>query len=113
MVTPEFKFLDIMNYLVPGTSYDKWIKVYGCQQTKSWFPYEWFDSPDNIVYLGLPDYTVWYSRQKNEYLLTLKEWKTCKRIFAENGMTTFTDWRRYYNNLDVGPFIEAMEKMNC
>jgi len=29
MVTPEFKFLDIMNYLAPGTSYDKWIKAYG------------------------------------------------------------------------------------
>jgi len=29
IITPEFKFLDVMNYLGPGTSYDKWIKAYG------------------------------------------------------------------------------------
>jgi len=75
MVTPEFKFLDVMNYLAPGTSYDKWVKGYGCQQTKSWFTYEWFDSPDKSVYPGLPDHTAWYSRQKNEYS-TLEEWET-------------------------------------
>jgi len=28
-------------------------------------------------------------------------------------MTTFTDWLRYYNNLDVGPFVEALEKMKA
>jgi len=26
-------------------------------------------------------------------------------------MTSFADWLCYYNNLDVGPFIEALEKM--
>ena len=26
-------------------------------------------------------------------------------------MTSFADWQRYYNNLDVGPFIEALQKM--
>jgi len=26
-------------------------------------------------------------------------------------MTSFADWLRYYNNLDVGPFIEALQKM--
>ena len=30
MVTPEFKFLDVINYLAPGTSYDKWIEACGC-----------------------------------------------------------------------------------
>ena len=28
-------------------------------------------------------------------------------------MTSFADWLRYYNNLDVGPFIEALEKMKA
>ena len=27
--TPKFKFLDIMNFLAPGISYDKWVKTYG------------------------------------------------------------------------------------
>ena len=113
IITPEFKFLDVINYLGPGTSYDKWVKAYGCKQTKSWFPYEWFDSPDKLDYPGLPDYTAWYSRQKAAYLLTLQEWRTCKRVFDERGMTSFADWLQYYNNLDVSPFIEALEKMKA
>jgi len=113
IITPEFKFLDVINYLGPGTSYDKWVKAYGCKQTKSWFPYEWFDSPDKLAYPGLPDYTAWYSRQKAEYLLTLQEWQACKQVFRERRMTSFADWLRYYNNLDVGPFIEALEKMKA
>jgi len=113
IITPEFKFLDVINYLGPGTSYDKWVKAYCCKQAKSWFPYEWFDSPDKLDYPGLPDYTAWYSRQKAAYLLKLSEWQACKRIFRERGMTTFADWLRYYNNLDVGPFIESLEKMKA
>ena len=27
--TPKFKFLDVMNYLAPGITYDKWVKTYG------------------------------------------------------------------------------------
>ena len=38
--TPQFKFLDITNYLSPGISYDKWVKTYGAKQTKSWLLYE-------------------------------------------------------------------------
>ena len=45
----ELKFLDVINYLGPGTSYDKRVNAYGCKQTKSWFPYEWFDSPDKLA----------------------------------------------------------------
>ena len=26
-------------------------------------------------------------------------------------MVTFADWLEYYNNLDVGPFLESLEKM--
>jgi len=26
-------------------------------------------------------------------------------------MTSFADWLHYYNNMDVGPFIEALQKM--
>ena len=32
-------------------------------------------------------------------------------IWRENNMTTFRDWVIYYNNLDVEPFVEALEKM--
>ena len=109
--TPKFKFLDIMNYLAPGISYDKWVKTYGASQIKSWLPYEWFDTPDKLDYPGLPPYWCWYSQLKNAFLLSPKEYDDCKRIFTERGMKTFRDWLEYYNNLDVAPFLEALVKM--
>ena len=33
--TNGFRFLDIINYLGPGTSYDKWVEAYGCSFEKS------------------------------------------------------------------------------
>ena len=38
--TPKFKFLDVLNYLAPGITYDKWVKTYGATLNKSWLPYE-------------------------------------------------------------------------
>lgn len=38
MSTPEFKFLDVINYLAPGTSYVKWVETHGAKLQKSWFP---------------------------------------------------------------------------
>ena len=54
--TPKFKFLDVVNYLAPGITYEKWVKTYGAKITKSWLPYEWFDSPDKLDFPGLPPY---------------------------------------------------------
>ena len=109
--TPKFKFLDVMNYLAPGITYDKWVKTYGATLSKSWLPYEWFGSPDKLDYPGLPAYFAWYSQLKGAYVLSPKEYADCKRIFQERGMRTFGDWLEYYNNLDVAPFLEALQKM--
>ena len=109
--TPKFKFLDVMNYLAPGITYDKWVKTYGATLAKSWLPYEWFDSPDKLDYPRLPPYFAWYSQLKGAYVLTPKEYDDCQRIFRERGIKTFGDWLEYYNNLDVAPFLEALQKM--
>ena len=111
LLTSGFRFLDIMNYLGPGTTYERWVKAYDCKTTKSWLPYEWFDDIKKLDYPGLPDYPDWYSKLKNEFTLKLTEWKACKETFWEKGMKTFKDWVRYYNNLDVAPGLEALEKM--
>ena len=109
--TPKFKFLDVMNYLAPGITYDKWVKTYGATLAKSWLPYEWFDSPDKLDFPGLPPYLAWYSKLKRAYVLSPKEYDDCHRVFRERGMQTFDDWLEYYNNLDVAPFLEALQKM--
>ena len=41
--TTKLKFLDMMNYLAPGFSYDKYLKAYGCDLKKGHFPYEYMD----------------------------------------------------------------------
>ena len=111
LLTSGFRFLDIINYLGPGTSYEKWVKAYECKTVKSWFPYEWFDRPEKLDYPGLPDYMDWYSKLKGDFVLKLSEWKACQKLFREKGMKTFKDWVRYYNNLDVAPGLEALQKM--
>ena len=111
ILTSGFRFLDIINYLGPGTSYEKWVKAYECKTVKSWFPYEWFDRPEKLDYPGLPDYLDWYSKLKGDFVLKLSEWKACQKLFREKGMKTFKDWVRYYNNLDVAPGLEALQKM--
>ena len=111
LLTQEFRFLDIINYLGPGTSYEMWTKAYECTAEKSWFPYEWFDIPEKLDHPRFPDYPAWYSRLKGGYVLTRDEWEGCQRLFKEKGMRTFADWLRYYNNLDVAPGLEALERM--
>ena len=112
ILTNSFRFLDIMNYLGPGTSYEKWVKAYECDTVKSWFPYEWFDTPEKLDFRGLRKYE-WYSKLKGDYVLTREEWEGCQRLFKEKGMCTFADWLRYYNNHDVAPGLEALEKMGA
>ena len=110
MKTPQFVFLDVINYLAPGITYDKWVKTYGAKQTKSWLPYEWFDSADKLNYKGLPPYRCWFLQLKNSFALTPKEYDDCKRVFQERGMQTFGDWLEYYNNLDVNPFFMKLSR---
>ena len=47
--TKTLTFLDIINYLAPGFSYDKFLKAYGCTLTKGFFPYEWVTSLSKLV----------------------------------------------------------------
>ena len=49
MKTPQFVFLDVINYLAPGITYDKWVKTYGAKQTKSWLPYDGLTALTNLT----------------------------------------------------------------
>ena len=73
--------------------------------------YDWFDNLDKLQHPSLPEYPAWYFKLKGQYSLSLKEWQSCKRIFRERGITTFADWLRYYNDLDVEQFLEALTNM--
>ena len=107
----SLKFLDILNFLAPGTSYAKFLKAYDTEEQKSFFPYEWFDAPEKLQCHQLPPYEAFYSQLKQSYVCTPEEYESLQRIWQEKEMVTFEDFLVYYNNLDVGPFVQAVEKM--
>ena len=59
------QFLHIMNFLGGATSLDFFLKAYKTSETKRFFPYEWFDSPEKLTYPALPPYNVFFSRLRN------------------------------------------------
>ncbi len=79
----NYNFLDIRSYLAPNYSYDAFIKAYRCKLEKGLFPYDFFNSYDKINNTDRKD----------------------------NSTKTFKDFLEWYNNLDVLPFVEAIEKM--
>ena len=55
----SFKFgdihlLDIKNFLGGATSLDSFLKAYRTKETKSFFPFEWFDCPEKMNNKELP-----------------------------------------------------------
>ena len=129
----RFKFLDISNYLAGGVSYSGFLKAYKIPEAKSYFPYEWFDHPSKLDFPGLPLYQTFYSQLKQRNVLEMRDktdeddednnndqddidigmqrYQELQNIWRDHGMTSFRNFLEYYNNLDVGPFVQAVEKM--
>ena len=108
--TPNFKFLDIKNYLAPGLSYDAWCRAYGCELQKLAFPYEWFDSFEKLNHIGPVKYEEFYSSLKGGITISQEEYQNFCEEFHKRGCVTMKDWLKEYNLADVEPFIEALEK---
>ena len=106
----SFKFLDVLNYLAGGSSYSKFLKAFGVNESKGFFPYEYFDHPDKLDETSLPPHESFYSelKQKN---ISVEDYQFLQKVWKEKEMKTFRDLLIWYNNLDVGPFVEAVEKL--
>ena len=139
----DIQFLDIMKFLGGAISLDSFLKAYKASETKGFFPYEWFDSPDKLESEELPPYEVFFSklRNNNSFDKDFKDYQNLKssgldeqqalkklqiksvpasgwdnykylqEIWQKYGMTTFKDFLQWYNNKDVVPTLEAMQKM--
>ena len=59
------QFLDILNFLGGATSLDSFLKAYKTNETKGFFPYEWFDSPEKLDATFLPPYDRFFSKLRN------------------------------------------------
>ena len=54
-----------MNFLGGATSLDSSLKAYKTEETKSFFPYEWFDNPEKLNKKDLPPYDSFFSKLHN------------------------------------------------
>lgn len=109
--TECLNFLDIANYLAPGFSYDKFLKAYKCSVTKGFLPYEWIDDLEKLNHPHLPPHETFYSSLKKQNISD-EDYEWCQKIWNEQEMTSFKDYLIWYNNRDVQPFIEAVEKLS-
>ena len=107
--TKKLKCLDIINFLAPGYSYDKYLKAYGCELQKGHFPYEYMDGIGKLEDSALPHQEAFYSRLKNEGISD-EDYARCQAVWRDNGMKTMHDFLVWYNNRDVVPFLDAIDK---
>ena len=108
--TLHLKFLDITNYLAPGFSYDEFLKAYECSLTEGYFPYELVDSLEKLNFPTLPPPEAFHSTLSNTDI-TEGQYEYSQRVWNDNNMETFRDFLVWYNNRDVVPFLEAIDKM--
>ena len=107
--TKKLKCLDITNFLAPGYSYDKYLKAYGCELQKGHFPYEYMDGIGKLEDSALPPQEAFYSRLKNEGISD-GDYARCQAVWRDNGMKTMHDFLVWYDNRDVVPFLDAIDK---
>lgn len=108
--TSDCVFLDIKNYVAAGTSYKKWVDSYDIKQTKGIFPYEWFTSLDKLNETELPPKEAFWSALKQRGISD-EEYIQLQQMWKDQGFATMRDLLRWYNNLDVEPFLLAAEKL--
>ena len=107
--TVELKFLDVKNFIAPNFSYAKYLAAFDVRERKSHFPYEYVRDLAQLDETSLPPREAFASSLRGS-TISEEEYETCRRTWIERGMSTLRDWLVYYNNLDVKPFLEALEK---
>ena len=109
--TGVLKFVDISNFVAAGTSYGAFLKAYQCQGEKWFFPYEHVHPLGQLEEPQLLAREAFHSwLRKSE--LSEEDYAVCQRAWTKKGMRTLRDFLVWYNNLDVVPFLEALDKMS-
>ena len=112
IATESVKFLDMSHFLAPWSSYAGFLKAFHVEKAKGYFCYDWFDSVEKMEYPSLLSHTDFYS-ELNGKNISKDEYEYCQMVWKENNMTTFRDFLIWYNNLDVGPFVTAVERFQA
>jgi hypothetical protein len=110
VTTERLKILDILNFLSPNTSLVKFLKSFKVPESKGSFPYEWFTDLDQLQQTHLPTHDDFYSKLKN-CNISNEEYEQMQKVWHNKQMTTMKDFLIWYNNQDVKPFMDAIDKM--
>ena len=95
--------------MVPGFSYSQYLKAYECTEEKGFFPYERMTSLEKLNVSQLPPREVFNSTLKNGNI-SAEDYQLCQKVWEYN-MTTMKEFLTWYNNKDVEPLLEAIDKM--
>lgn len=112
IVTEQLKFLDISQFLAAGCSYSSFLKAYQVKEQKGCFPYEWFDDYSKLEAPSLPVHADFYSSLKASNI-SEEDYRYCQNVWKDQKMSTFRQFLVWYNNLDVGPFVTAVERFQA
>ena len=77
----DVQLLDIMNFLGGATNLDSFLKTYKTAETKGFFPYEWFDCPQEMNNYELPLYDAFFSKLRNVDPLE-KDYSDCQKLLS-------------------------------
>ena len=104
-------FLDekTINYLAPGLIYDKYMKAYGGELQKSYFPYEYMNGIGKLEDRALLPQEAFYCRLKNEDI-SGDDYARCHAVWSDNRIKTMRDFLMWHSNRDVVPFLESIDK---
>lgn len=107
--TATYLFLDICQYIPPNYNLDQYIKAFNKGGLKkSVFPYEFLDSYDKLEFdINLIERKHFYSSLKNSNISD-EEWNEFLENKVKHEWKTVRDLLKFYNNLDVKPFLEAV-----
>ena len=78
--------------------------------TKGFFPYEWMDFLEKLEHPSLPPHEAFFSTLKHKNISD-EDYQCYQQVWSKNNMHTFREFLIWYNNLDVQPFFDALEKM--
>jgi hypothetical protein len=107
----RLRLVDVCNYIAPGFTYAKYLRAFGCTVEKGFFPYEWMDDLTKLDCTELPGIHAFDSRLKGSKM-DPADYEFCQRVWRQKRMRAFREFLIWYNNLDVEPFIEALEKQS-
>ena len=81
----RLKFLDLTQYLAPGTSYENFLKSYEIAEKKAFFPYDYFTDIGKLDETCLPPMEAFYSELKKVNVLSAEYARY--QMLLDKGMT--------------------------